>query len=301
MQRLTEGVQVCWPAPAKLNLFLHVTGRRTDGYHEIQTLFQLIDLCDELQIEVTESAEIRRPDGNYGVSEQEDLVVRAAKRLQAETGARRGACIRVNKCIPPGAGLGGGSSDAATTLLVLNDLWQCKLGLDDLAELGLALGADIPLFIHGRTALASGIGEQLSPVDMGLRHYVLVFNQLCISTAEVFRHPQLPRQSPMITLASALAWAGRNDCEAVVCKMYPEFESLLEELKDWGSPHMTGTGSCIFLPMADEKAAMDAAHQLNCRYNVRAVRGLDRSPVHEMLGLTVQQDRLLSPTGLLGV
>ncbi len=285
---MNEFISPVWPAPAKLNLFLHVTGRRQDGYHDIQTLFQLIDLCDELHIEVTDSADIMRPDSGYGVSEQEDLVVRAAKLLQAETRTRAGARIKVHKRIPLGAGLGGGSSDAATTLLVLNDLWQCKLGLADLARLGAALGADIPVFIHGRTALASGVGDQLVPVDLGQRHYLLVFNQRCISTAEVFRHPQLARNSSPISLASALAGAGRNDCEAVVLKLYPEFESVLGELAAWGTPRMTGTGSCIFLPMSDEKAAKSAAREINCRYNVRAVRGLDRSPAHDTLGLATR-------------
>lgn len=277
-----------WPAPAKLNLFLQVTGRRADGYHDIQTLFQLIDFCDELQFEVLDSAKIVRADSDYGVAEPEDLVVRAAKLLQAETGTRSGARIAVRKHIPLGAGLGGGSSDAATALLVLNDLWQCGLDVGELARLGLALGADVPVFIHGRTALASGVGERLIPVELGQRHYLLVFNELRISTAEIFSHPQLIRDSSPISLSMALAGGGKNDCEAVVVQMYPEFESLLRELGAWGQPRMTGTGSCIFLPMADENAAVSAARQMKCRYNVRAVRGLDRSPVHEMLRLTIQ-------------
>jgi 4-diphosphocytidyl-2-C-methyl-D-erythritol kinase len=285
---LNELISPVWPAPAKLNLFLHVTGRRPDGYHDIQTLFQLIDLCDELQIEVTEAPDIVRPDSDYGVNEQEDLVVRAAKLLQAETRTRFGARIAVQKKIPLGAGLGGGSSDAATTLLALNDLWQCKLGLTDLARLGAALGADIPVFVHGRNALASGIGDHLTPVDLGQRHYLLVFNRCSISTADVFRHPELTRNSSPISLARAMAGAGRNDCEIVVRKLYPELESVMRDLEAWGHPRMTGTGSCIFLPMSDEITAISAAREINCRYNVRAVRGLDRSPVHEMLRSTIQ-------------
>jgi 4-diphosphocytidyl-2-C-methyl-D-erythritol kinase len=277
-----------WPAPAKINLFLHVIRRRQDGYHDIQTLFQLIDLCDELQIEVTKSGKIVRPQADYGVSEHEDLVVRAARLLQAETGTRLGARIKVHKRIPIGAGLGGGSTDAATTLLVLNHLWRCKLGVEALARLGISLGADIPLFIHGRSALASGIGEQLTPLNLGTRHYVLVFNQWNISTAQVFSHPQLKRNASPISVSSALSGAGRNDCEAVVCALYPEFKSVLAELAGWGKPRMTGTGSCIFLPMSDENAAKSAAREINCRYNVLAVRGLDRSPVHQILGLPVQ-------------
>jgi 4-diphosphocytidyl-2-C-methyl-D-erythritol kinase len=264
-------------------LFLLVTGQRRDGYHDIQTLFQLIDLFDELHIEVTGSARIVRPAGASGVSEKEDLVVRAAKLLQAETGSRQGARISVHKRIPLGAGLGGGSSDAATTLLALNDLWRCKLDLDDLAALGLRLGADIPVFIHGRTALASGIGEQLEKVELGPRHYVLVFNPQHISTEQIFNHPRLVRDSSPLSLQDVLAGTGRNDCEAVVRKLYPELENVMKELEDWGKPRMTGTGSCVFLTMPDEQTAISTAHEINCRYNVRAVRGLDRSPVHDML------------------
>lgn len=283
---MNDSVPPTWPAPAKLNLFLHVTGRRPDGYHEIQTLFQLLDFCDELSIEVTESNRVTRLGGDYGVAESEDLVVRAARLLQAETGTGKGARIRVHKHIPLGAGLGGGSSDAATTLLVLNQLWQCDLSLDELALLAISLGADIPVFIHGRTALASGIGEKLHYVDLEQSHYVLILNPLQISTAEVFQHPDLVRNSPPISLAKALEGAGKNDCEAVVGKLHPEFALLLKELEVWGSPRMTGTGSCVFLPMPDENAAKSAAREIKCRYNVRAVRGLNRSPVHEMLGLT---------------
>jgi 4-diphosphocytidyl-2-C-methyl-D-erythritol kinase len=282
---LNESLPACWPAPAKLNLFLHVTGRRPDGYHEIQTLFQLIDLCDELHIEVTDAPEIVRPGDAYGVSEAEDLVVRAATLLQQHAGVRRGARISVHKLIPLGAGLGGGSSDAATTLLVLNQLWNCGLGLADLAQLGLRLGADVPVFVLGHSALASGVGEKLVPVNLGERHYVLVFSPRSIATAEVFGHPQLPRDSTPISLADALAGAGRNDCEAAVRLLYPDVASVLTELQRWGKPRMTGTGSCIFLPMTDQISADGAAHEINCRYNVRVVRGLDRSPLHDLLGL----------------
>jgi len=276
---------VTLPAPAKLNLFLHVTGRRQDGYHDIQTIFQLIDLADELRFELIQSAEILRSGDDYGINESDDLVFRAAKLLQLATGTRQGARIAVRKHIPVGAGLGGGSSDAATTLLALNRLWNCQLSLIELAQLGLELGADVPVFIHGRSAFGCGIGEKLQPVNLGQRHYVLVINPYRISTVEIFNHAALPRDSAPISLSDALAGAGGNDCEAVVCKLYPEFERALKELDKWGKPRMTGTGSCIFLPMPDKKAAISAAREIECRYTVRAVRGLDVSPVHEMLGL----------------
>ena len=219
------------------------------------------------------------------VLEPEDLTVRAAKLLQAEAGARQGVRIRVNKSIPLGAGLGGGSSDAATTLLVLNALWDCGLSLNELAHLAKRLGADVPVFIRGRSALASGIGEHLKPVNLGLRYYVLVFSPYPVSTAAVFSHPDLVRDSKAIVLDDGSAGAGRNDCEDVVVKMRPEFGALLAELASWGEPHMTGTGSCIFLPMPDEKTAAGTVLEMKCRYNVRAVRGLDQSPIHAMLGL----------------
>lgn len=280
-----ESAVVTHLAPAKLNLFLHVTGRRRDGYHDIQTLFQLIDLADELSFESTQSAEISRSGDNYGVHESDDLVVKAARLLQSTTGARRGARITVRKKIPLGAGLGGGSSDAATTLMALNKIWSTGLSIAALARLALELGADVPVFIYGRSALGTGIGEKLQFVNLGQRHYVLVFNPYNISTAEVFNHPSLPRDSAPISLSEALAGGGGNDCEAVVCTLYPEFGRVLAELEAWGTPRMTGTGSCIFLPMPDEKAAIKAALEIKCRYTVRAVRGLDVSPVHEALDL----------------
>jgi 4-diphosphocytidyl-2-C-methyl-D-erythritol kinase len=273
-----------WPAPAKLNLFLHVLGRRDDGYHEIQTLFQLIDFCDQLQFEILENPDISRPQGNYDVDEQDDLVVKAAKLLQSRTDCRSGAIITVKKNIPLGSGLGGGSSDAATTLLALNVLWECGLSQSDLASLGAELGADVPVFVQGRSAMATGIGENLQFEKLGDRHYVLVFSSLRISTEAIFNHPDLSRKSDYISRTLAVENGGVNDCESVVCTLYPEVETRLNELKKWGQARMTGTGSCIFLPMNDKKAAIEAADEIKCRYNVRAVHGIDKSPVHEMLG-----------------
>lgn len=272
-------------APAKLNLFLRVLGRRQDGYHDIQTLFQLIDLADELRIEITHSAEIFRYGDRYGVAQADDLVVKAAKLLQGSTGTRQGARIGVRKNIPLGAGLGGGSSDAAATLAGLNKLWCTGLSQPELAQLALELGADVPVFIYGRSALGAGIGEELQFVNLGERHYVLVFNPMHVSTAEVFNNPALPRDSLPISLPEALAGAGGNDCEAVVCQLYPAFKETITELEKWGQPRMTGTGSCIFLPMPDKKAAVNAAREIKCRYTVRAVRGLDFSPLHSMLDI----------------
>lgn len=272
-----------WPAPAKINLFLHVTGRRSDGYHELQTLFQLLDWGDQVGIRISGGAAITRGGADYPVPADEDLAVRAARLLQAETGCRRGAEIRVRKKIPLGSGMGGGSSDAATVLLVLNRLWACGLGLPQLARLGVRLGADVPVFVHGRSAMATGIGDQLRPVSLGARYYVLVFPGVAIGTREVFSDSGLSRDTECISLAEALAGDGHNDCEAVVRKRYPAIAGMLERLQQWGQPRLTGTGSGIFLPMDSEKEAIGAAHEMKTLYNVRAVSGVDRSPLHDRL------------------
>jgi 4-diphosphocytidyl-2-C-methyl-D-erythritol kinase len=273
----------CWPAPAKINLFLHVTGRRADGYHELQTLFQLLDWGDTIRVRTSPDGRILREAADYPVAEEDDLVMRAARTLQRATGCTQGATLAVDKRVPLGAGLGGGSSDAATVLLVLNRLWNCGLGLPALSALGVRLGADVPLFVNGRTALASGIGDRLEPVALGRRHYVLVFPELSISTRDVFADPDLKRDSLPIGLADALAGKGHNDCEQVVRKRYPQMAQALETLRRWGQPLVTGTGSGIFLSMESETRAMSAAREIKSLYNVRAVSGVDRSPLHELL------------------
>ena len=189
-----------WPAPAKLNLFLHVTGRRADGYHELQTLFQLIDLNDTVSLSVTDDGCIERPAGPVGVDPDSDLTVRAARALQAATGCRAGASIRIAKRIPMGGGLGGGSSDAATVLLALNHLWGCGLPVDELARLGLPLGADVPVFVRGSSAWAEGVGEQLVPVELPERWYVVIHPGVAVPTRDVFQSPELTRNTPVITI-----------------------------------------------------------------------------------------------------
>jgi 4-diphosphocytidyl-2-C-methyl-D-erythritol kinase len=283
MARMSEDSTCSWPAPAKINLFLHVLGRRQDGYHDIQTLFQLLDWGDEVHIHPASGPLISRLPVTYGVPESEDLVVKAARLLQYETGCRRGAEIGVNKRIPPGSGMGGGSSDAATVLLVLNRLWGCGLDLDELASLGASLGADVPVFVQGRSAMAEGIGERLEPVSLGSRHYILVFPAFSVSTRAVFSDAMLARDSKLISLSEALTGEGRNDCEVVVRRRFPALARMLEALEEWGHPVMTGTGSGIFIPMRDEKSAKSAAKEMKTLYNVRAVRGMDRSPLHERL------------------
>jgi len=280
---VTDSAIDTWLAPAKLNLFLHITGRRADGYHELQTLFQLLDWGDELTINAQQKPLIRRVGPDYGVPEDEDLVIRAARLLQEETGCRLGADIAVRKHIPMGSGMGGGSSDAATVLLVLNRYWNCGLDIGQLAELGAKLGADVPVFVRGRTAMARGIGEQLQPVQIGLRHYVLVFPGVHISTPQVFADPALKRNSEFIGLDEALSGAGRNDCEIVVRQRFPAMDEAFKTLERWGRPLMTGTGSGVFLAAENEASANSTAQAIKNLYNSRAVRGVDVSPVHEKL------------------
>lgn len=280
---MTESKMAWWPAPAKINLFLHVLGRRSDGHHDIQTLFQLLDWGDDIGILPTDDAGISRQDVSYAVPESEDLVTRAARLLQSETACRRGAVIAVRKRVPPGSGMGGGSSDAATVLRVLNSLWGCGIDIDGLSDLGVSLGADVPVFIRGYSAMAQGIGEVLDPVSLGRRHYVLVFPDLQISTAKIFAAAGLKRNTNPISLEEALQEKGKNDCEPVVRQRYPGFDQLMRTLEKWGTPRMTGTGSGIFIPMHDEKSAKSAAQALKSLYNVRAVQGVDISPLHAKL------------------
>ena len=274
-----------WPAPAKLNLFLHITGRRPDGYHDLQTLFQILDWGDELRFNINNSGQISRSCNIEGISETEDICVRAARLLQARFDVQQGVHIDLIKRIPMGAGLGGGSSDAATVLFALNQLWSLGLTRQQLADLGLELGADVPIFVHGRSALGEGRGEKLQAVTLGQRFYVLVFPEISISTAEVFRHSQLKRDSKLIDMSQASLEPGRNDCEPVVLKMYPELKKIMQDLSSWGQPHMSGTGSTIFLPFDDKKTAISAASELKCRYNVRPVGGVDQSPLLDNLSV----------------
>lgn len=273
----TESALQYWPAPAKLNLFLHITGRHPDGYHDLQTLFQILDWGDELRFSINDSGQISRSCNIEGISEADDICVRAAHLLKARFDVQKGVHIDLVKRIPMGAGLGGGSSDAATVLLALNQLWSLGLTRQQLADLGLELGADVPVFVHGRSALGEGRGEKLQAVTLGPRFYVLVFPEISISTAEVFRHPQLKRDSEVMDMSLASLESGRNDCEPVVMKMYPELKEIMQDLSSWGQPHMSGTGSTIFLQFDDKKTAISTASELKCRYNVRPVGGVDQS------------------------
>jgi 4-diphosphocytidyl-2-C-methyl-D-erythritol kinase len=275
-----------WPAPAKLNLFLHIVGRRPDGYHELQTCFQFVDLCDEVTIAARDDGAIRRGTGAAGVDPEQDLCVRAALALQAATGTRRGADINVSKRIPMGAGLGGGSSDAATCLVALNRLWELHLTVDELAALGLELGADVPVFVRGRAAWAEGVGERLTPLYPPLapqeHNYLIIKPNVFVSTREVFQDPELTRDTPPITIHGFLATGGRNDCLAVVRRRYPEVARAIDWLSTFGAARLTGTGACIF--MACEPApAREIVGNLPAGYEAFVVRGVNDSPLLERL------------------
>ena len=245
-----------WPAPAKLNLFLHVTGRRPDGYHTLQTLFQFLDVGDELRFDLTGDGRIARANLLPGVPEDRDLCVRAARLLQAASGTTQGAVIHLDKRLPLGGGLGGGSSGAATSLLALNDLGGCTLAPEALAALGLTLGADVPVFVRGHAAWAEGVGEILTPADPPERWVVVLAPAVAVSTAQVFaafdREHDLTPYSPAITIRDFHAGRGRNDLEPVVRRLYPEVDNALKWLGKFGDARMTGSGACVFLPVADE-------------------------------------------------
>ncbi|MDB6162356.1 MAG: 4-diphosphocytidyl-2-C-methyl-D-erythritol kinase [Gammaproteobacteria bacterium] len=275
--------ETLWPAPAKLNLFLHVTGRRPDGYHDLQTVFQLIDLCDTIAISVRADGRIERPDGPPDVDPEADLTVRAARALQVATGCRLGATLRVRKRIPMGGGLGGGSSDAASVLLGLNELWGCRLPVDQLARLGLPLGADVPVFVRGSSAWGQGVGEDLQPLELPESWYVVIHPGVAVGTRDVFQSPELTRNSPVITIRAFFQSGARNDCEPVVRARFPEVADALDWLGRFAPARLTGTGSCIFAPCATAIDAERLAARVPDRWTSYVARGLNVSPVHELL------------------
>ncbi|AIZ34131.1 4-(cytidine 5'-diphospho)-2-C-methyl-D-erythritol kinase [Pseudomonas parafulva] len=234
------------PAPAKLNLWLHITGRRADGYHELETVFQFLDHADELTFERRDDGQIRLHTAIDHVPHDSNLIVRAARALQAQSGCGLGADIWLDKVLPMGGGIGGGSSDAATTLLALHHLWQLDWSVDRLAALGLTLGADVPVFVRGHAAFAQGVGEQLTPVDPPEPWYVVLVPQVSVSTAEIFSHPELTRDSLPLKMRPVPEGNSRNDCQPVVEQRYPEVRNALNSLGKFTEARMTGTGSCVF-------------------------------------------------------
>jgi 4-diphosphocytidyl-2-C-methyl-D-erythritol kinase len=263
-------------SPAKINLFLHITGRREDGYHELQTLFQLLDWGDSLSFTANNSGKITLRGMDMNIPTTENLIFRAARLLQR---GDAGVDIVVQKRIPAGAGLGGGSSNAATTLLALNHLWQLQLPRDELQALGATLGADVPVFVGGRTAWAEGIGEVLTPVDLEQRWYVIITPCCHVSTSQIFSHLQLTRNTSPIKMAAFFEGYSRNDCQQLVRTLYPAVDESLSWLNRFGEARLTGTGSSVFAGFGTESEARAVLRQLPGQWTGVVARGLNQSPV----------------------
>ncbi|MBC3413337.1 4-(cytidine 5'-diphospho)-2-C-methyl-D-erythritol kinase [Pseudomonas sp. SWRI51] len=271
------------PAPAKLNLWLHITGRRADGYHELETVFQFLDHGDELSYALREDGQICLHSDIQGVPHDSNLIVRAARLLQAQSGTSLGADIWLHKVLPMGGGIGGGSSDAATTLLGLAHLWQLDWDEDRLAALGLALGADVPVFVRGHAAFAQGVGEQLTPVDPAEPWYVVLVPQVSVSTAEIFSHPELTRDSLPLKMRPVPEGNSRNDCQPVVEQRYPEVRNALNSLGKYTEARMTGTGSCVFGAFPSKAEADKVLALLSATQAGFVAKGSNISMLHRKL------------------
>jgi 4-diphosphocytidyl-2-C-methyl-D-erythritol kinase len=274
------------PAPAKLNLMLHVTGRRADGYHLLQSVFQFIDLCDWLEFENRADGEIRRLPGSTPVPAGDDIVLAAARLLRQRFGVDTGVGIRIEKRIPIGGGLGGGSSDAATCLLALNRLWRLRLSLPQLADIGLELGADVPVFVHGRAAWAGGIGEELQPLELDEPVYLVIDPGIAVSTAQIFAAEELTRNCDPITIRAFLRGAGTNVCEPVVRKLYPRVGEAIDWLGRFGAARMSGTGACSFVELDSLRQAEIVKSQVPKPWVGYVARAMNRSPLHRQLDMS---------------
>lgn len=269
--------------PAKLNLFLHITGRRDNGYHDLQTVFQLLDYGDELTLQVRNDKEIHLSPDLPGVNPEDNLIVKAARLLQEATGTTQGADIELLKRLPMGGGLGGGSSNAATTLVGLNHLWETNLSTDALAELGVALGADVPVFVRGNSAWAEGIGENLQALELPEAWYLVVKPQCTVSTAEIFSHQQLTRDTAAITVAAFFEQGGHNDCEKVVSSSYSEVAQALDWLRQFGAVQLTGTGACVFATLPSKADALALLDKTPTQWECFVAKGINNSPLQPLL------------------
>jgi 4-diphosphocytidyl-2-C-methyl-D-erythritol kinase len=268
-----------WPAPAKLNLFLHVVGRRADGYHLLQTIFQFLDYSDQLGFSVRTDGQLLRRSNYSAIEPQNDLVIRAAKALKAETGCDFGVEISVRKRLPMGGGLGGGSSNAATTLVALNRIWSLGLSTDRLAQIGLTLGADVPVFVRGHAAWAEGVGELLTDFEPEEYWYLVISPDCHVPTADIFQSPDLTRNTPAITIRDFLKSGGHNDCEPVVRRLYPEVADALDWLGQHAEAKLTGTGACVFAGFNSREQAEKIHVSLPSKWQGFVTRGLNRSPL----------------------
>ena len=278
-----------WPAPAKLNLFLYITGRRPDGYHNLQTLFQFLDYGDELQIHADQSGRIQLLTPLAGVADEDNLTVRAANLLKQAAlqsnrlSASAGAQIAIEKRLPMGGGIGGGSSDAATLLVALNHLWQTGFSTEELAAMGVTLGADVPVFVHGFAAFAQGVGEELQPADPAEKWYLVAHPGVHISTPVVFGDPDLTRDTPARSLSTLLASPFANDCEAVVRKRFREVDELVSWLLEYAPSRLTGTGACVFAEFDTESAARQVLELAPNGVRGFVARGVNVSPLQRTL------------------
>ncbi|SBO10885.1 4-diphosphocytidyl-2-C-methyl-D-erythritol kinase [Vibrio mediterranei] len=272
-----------WPSPAKLNLFLYITGRQPNGYHELQTLFQFIDLCDELTITANTSGQITLSPDIDGVATEDNLIWKAASALQNRANCTYGAHIELNKILPMGGGIGGGSSNAATALVALNFLWQTRLTTDELAEIGLALGADVPVFVRGFAAFAEGVGEKLSEATPKEQYYLVIKPEVSIATVDIFTHPDLTRNTPKRALSMLLDSPYVNDCEKIVRMLYPEVDNQLSWLLQYAPSRLTGTGSCVFSEFNNEEEAEKVLEMLPDNVSAFVAKGCNRSPLLETL------------------
>ncbi|MEZ8760241.1 4-(cytidine 5'-diphospho)-2-C-methyl-D-erythritol kinase [Vibrio splendidus] len=273
-----------WPSPAKLNLFLYITGRRDNGYHELQTLFQFVEFGDELTVSAnSETSSITITPEIPGVALEDNLIWKAATALQQCTSTSFGADIELKKVLPMGGGIGGGSSNAATVLVALNYLWQLNLSDDQLAEIGLQLGADVPVFVRGHAAFAEGVGEQLQPANPDEKWYLVVKPQVSIATVDIFTHSELTRNTPKRALATLLEQEYVNDCEKIVRMLYPEVDKQLSWLLQYAPSRLTGTGSCVFAEFSSKKEAESVLEQLPDTVSAFVARGRNISPLKETL------------------
>lgn len=275
-----------WPAPAKLNLMLHITGQRDDGYHQLQTAFQFLDYSDQLSFEINNTGNIQLLTPLDAVANKDNLIVRAAELLQQYTCNSQGVAITLNKTLPIGGGLGGGSSNAATTLIALNHLWRCKLSTQELKQLGLKLGADIPVFIHGHSSWAEGVGEQLTDILPVEPWYIVLIPPCHVSTAEVFSSQELTRDCEPITISRFLSGEGKNVCEDVVAKHYPAISDALSWLKQFANARMTGTGACVFAPFDSQAQAQQVLDNSPENWQGFVAKGCNISPLAAKAGMT---------------
>ncbi|ABV88445.1 4-(cytidine 5'-diphospho)-2-C-methyl-D-erythritol kinase [Shewanella pealeana] len=277
---MTASLSLGWPAPAKLNLFLHINAQRHDGYHELQTLFQFIEHCDYLDFKVLDTPKLKlHSNMSSAVADSDNLILKAAKSLQQRTDCQLGAEIWLDKRLPMGGGLGGGSSDAATTLVALNQLWETGLSLRELGEIGLKLGADVPVFINGFSAFAEGVGEKLQNVEPAEPWYLVLTPQVHVSTAEVFQDPDLPRNTPKLSLESLMNSPWQNDCQTLVAKRYPQVAKTLAWLLEYAPSRMTGTGACVFGQFEQEQEAKDVLAKLPASIQGFVAKGANISPL----------------------